>query len=289
MSSLQDKLYNYEQTPPEKAWDKIAAALDKEEFANRLYNYEQMPPAKAWNKIVAALDEAHIENEFPSKLYHAEAMPPANAWEKITGLLNADDPAVIQMPKRNFPILRYAAAAVVIGFIAFVVIKFAGKSTADADGRNDVAIQKPDTSSSPTDNNFHANTDEEAQEPVRNDENSNAIVVREASRTFIKKVKNKYAVSENIDATEPIYASNDYWEHTPNLSERYIMLMTPNGVIRMSKKWGTLICCVSGQEQDEDCKDQIKKWQEKLAASPANSTGNFMDILSLVSSLDGEL
>ena len=65
------------------------------------------------------------------------------------------------------------------------------------------------------------------------------------------------------------------------------MLMTPDGnIIRMSKKLCDLVCCVSGQEQDEGCKSQLKIWQEKMASSSvAPSPGNFMDILNLVSTL----
>jgi hypothetical protein len=33
----------------------------------------------------------------------------------------------------------------------------------------------------------------------------------------------------------------------------------------------------------------MKKWQEKLASSPGTSSGSFMDILSMVSSLDTDL
>ncbi len=36
----------------------------------------------------------------------------------------------------------------------------------------------------------------------------------------------------------------------------------------MSKKLGNIVCCVAGEEQDDECKDQLKKWQEKIAASP---------------------
>ena len=84
---------------------------------------------------------------------------------------------------------------------------------------------------------------------------------------------------------------NDIYSDEDSVSAiagRYIMLMTPEGnIIRMSKKWSDLVCCVSGEEQDEDCKLQIKKWQKKLATSPINPTpGNFMDILELVNSLD---
>ena len=94
-------------------------------------------------------------------------------------------------------------------------------------------------------------------------------------------------IPDNLDTelTQSIYA---YEEHVPNLAESYIMLMTPDGnIIRMSKKWSDLVCCVSGEEQDDDCKDQLKKWQQKIATSSlAPSPGNFMDIFSLVSSLN---
>ncbi|HLG41395.1 MAG TPA: hypothetical protein VI461_17075, partial [Chitinophagaceae bacterium] len=157
MSSLQNKLYNYEQSPPENAWDKIAAALDQNGFASKLYNYEQAPPEKIWKNIADALDESHIHEEFPSRLYNAEAVPPVSTWEKIAGTLDAESPAAIQIPKRNFPVLRYVAAAMVIGFVAFVVIKFTGKNNSGSDNQNEMASQQADTSSNPTDNNTHTN------------------------------------------------------------------------------------------------------------------------------------
>ena len=78
-----------------------------------------------------------------------------------------------------------------------------------------------------------------------------------------------------------------HYETKKNMDSRYIMLMTPDGnIIRMSKKLSTLVCCVSGEEQDADCKDQLQRWREKIACAPGtHSPGNFMDILSLVSSL----
>lgn len=90
-------------------------------------------------------------------------------------------------------------------------------------------------------------------------------------------------VSEDLSQT--LYA---YADHIPTLADRYVMLMTPDGnIIRMSKKWSDLLCCVSGEEQDADCKDQLKKWQQKIASSElAPSPGNFMDILGLVNSLN---
>ena len=72
-----------------------------------------------------------------------------------------------------------------------------------------------------------------------------------------------------------------------DIADRYIMLMTPDGnIIRMSKKLGNIVCCVSGQEQDKGCADQMKKWREKLASPGANhSSGNVLDILNLINSM----
>ena len=253
---------------------------------DKLYNYEQTPPAKVWEKIADALDESHITDEFPARIYNTEAAPPAGAWDKIANSLEAEN-AAIPMRRIAFPFLRYAAAAAVIGLITFGVIKWMSGKNDKADER--IAVSPDSTRDNkktnlPDENNTAKNTDTE-KENVITEENTPAVATVEQEKvTRIKKVKSKYSIPDNI-ATEPIYAYN---ENMPNLADRYIMLMTPGGdIIRVSKKWGNLVCCVSGQEQDEDCKDQLKKWQEKIACSPVTtSPGNFMDILSLVSSLN---
>jgi hypothetical protein len=247
---------------------------------DKLYNYEQSPPAKAWDKIAAALDESHITDEFPSKLYNAEAIPPANAWDKIAGALETEEAPVVAMRGKTFSFFRYAAAAVLIGLVAFAVVKWMNKSTDKA--ANGIAVSKVNTESSkPTDTIIEQNTTATVIAP---EDGNDVVNVQPKVRT--RKIKDKYTdAAGTINDVEPMYAYN---EHTPNLADRYIMLMTPDGgIIRVSKKWGDLVCCVSGQEQDANCKDQLKKWQEKIACSPVTtSPGNFMDILSLVSSLN---
>ena len=68
---------------------------------------------------------------------------------------------------------------------------------------------------------------------------------------------------------------------------RYLMFKDSEGrFIKISKKLTNLFCCVSGEEQDDNCNDQLKKWREKIARSSfIPSPDNFMDILDLVSSL----
>lgn len=255
MSSLQDKMYNYEQTPPPKVWEKIAAALD----------------------------ESNLSDEFPSKLYNAEVTPPATAWDKIKTSL---EPAPETAKRRVIPFFRYAAAAILIGIIAFSIIKLTTGNNGDS--VNEGIVSTKDTTREKqehnvVDNNLPVNNQPKKEDTDTNTEITSSEPVQEV-RT--QRARTNYAVRNTTDDMNAIYAFN---EHTPNLSDRYIMLMTPNGnIIRMSKKWGDLVCCVSGEERDKDCQDQIKRLQEKLATSPATSPGNFMDILSLVSSLSKE-
>jgi hypothetical protein len=254
---------------------------------NKLYNYEQAPPAKAWDKIAAALDESHLSNEFPSRLYNSETTPPAAAWDKIVSSLEAEEgPKVVHMAKRGFSFYRYAAAAVVIGIIAFGVVKWTGnKGTSATEG---IATTKEHqstdqlSSSLPIENAVADNNPE--RENTVPDETISHSTASQIKTAKARKIKENYITEENIAPTSAIYVYND---HTPNLADRYVMLMTSNGIVRMSKKLGNIVCCVAGEEQDEDCKDQIKKWQEKLASSPvAPAPGNFMDILSLLSTLN---
>ena len=86
---------------------------------------------------------------------------------------------------------------------------------------------------------------------------------------------------------QPVFINES---NTDDVSDRYIMLMTPDGnFIRMSKKWADLACCVSGEDQDSGCKDQLQRWREKIACAPvAPSPGNFMDILNLISILQND-
>ncbi|MBL7740462.1 MAG: hypothetical protein JNK14_14690 [Chitinophagaceae bacterium] len=287
MSSLRNKLYNSEQNPPAKAWDKIAAALDEshisDKFSSRLYQSEVLPAEIVWDKISIALDE----NRIAERLYNTEASPPVSAWDKIVGSLDTGHTPVIPMPGKSFPLFRYAAAVVFIGAVAFGVIKLVG-------GNN-----KPVNESMATSEEHNIPVRQEAPLPEDNDQVINNkspentvpdVVTSHSSSTDetrpnpVKRAKAGYALNGDISPTEAFYAYN---EHTPNLADRYVMLMTPNGIIRMSKKLGDIVCCVAGEEQTDDCKDQIRKLQEKLATTPvAAAPGNFMDILSLISSLN---
>src|SRR5687768_8234536 len=90
---------------------------------HKMLGYEVAPPPDTWNKIAAELDESELAHVFPSKLYEAEVAAPAGLWSNIEAALNAENE--VSTPKRRTitPWLRYAAAAVLIGFVAWGAVQ----------------------------------------------------------------------------------------------------------------------------------------------------------------------
>jgi hypothetical protein len=260
---------------------------------NKLTNYEVVPPANVWDKVAAALDESELDKEFPSTLYTAEVTPPAMAWENIQAVLEPaakEEASVIALPEKRPAYIRYAIAAVFIAVAALGVVRLVSNDSPDTEmasvngaDTTSKSAAAPDQNTSPAEQEPAPVPDQRdmliAQaEPVSKKETRKSNMPRIASALYT------YNESENDQYVNPLY---DYDEPTTNVVDRYIMLMTPEGnIIRMSKKLGNLVCCVSGEEQDADCKSQMKKWQEKLASSADASSGNFLDILTLVNSLE---
>lgn len=310
---LKRKLQEYEVNPPERTWDKIAAALEGElyaEFPQKLYNAEINPPADSWNKITIALDNDMIE-EYPAKLYALEVEPPAGAWQKISAALE-EEKALPHIPARRkiVPFVRYAAAACLIGLIAFGSMKLLNKKTTghSVAGKNSPASSTiPGTTVQPDKNNPGL-----SQTP----EKSNNLP---GEKTLLAKAdisSKKRSGSQFSYMTQPINVSHDdagaasesdfrnasLQGAIPGSSsviaeaaDRYLMFLNPDGyLIRMSKKLAEKLGCLytnGNSEEYKQCQDQIKKWRDKLAQSPVSpSQDNFMDILNLIKTLqDNEL
>ncbi len=267
---------------------------------NKILNYEVSPPAGVWEKIADALDESELVQEFPSKLYGAEVIPPVSAWNKIAKSLDADIETAIPKHRRISPLLKYAAAAVVIGLLVWGGMQLPNYRQ----GNKEVAkqeIQQPEKNSPDplTDQNNNGPEDNiaSAGNNISVEEARNDAALEASKKTFakldmpvksrIKEIAAGYYFASSV-ATENIPELLPRNEINPeNLSSRYITLMTPEGnIIRMSKKLTDMICCVSGEDENDECKDQIKKWREKIICSPAcHSSGSFLDILDLVDAL----
>ena len=307
--NLSSKLYNIQIAAPAGIWADIANELDESEhfqnISSKLNNIQVAPPAGIWENIAVTLDESTLINKIAERLQNTEVAPPATAWNKIVAELDEVHEAAVPDRRWLSPFVRYAAAASIIGLIAFSALQlFKNKGTNENDG-----IVKGSTPVPEKINSIVPPVKEEATsfdipeaiadaEEVRND-----AALEASKKTYAKLDK---PVSAKMDMAAAFYFNNalstgttrslDYMFDVPdeepitnnnNSNSRYIMLMTPDGnIIRMSKKLGNLICCVSGEEQDDDCMHQLNQWKEKLANSYAgHSPGNFMDIFSLVNSL----
>lgn len=264
---------------------------------HKMLNYEVTPPENTWNKIAAALDESNLADKFPGTLYNLEVTPPVTSWNQISASLNAenaDQPTIANEPRKIFSTLRYAAAAAIIGLIAFGSIKFfISKSDGKEIVKNPVAVKDsliPAAQGNIKQQDNNLPVPEDLRDEAALEESKHTLARLDVTET--RRIKQKILLEPvdimNEEASpemvQPSFASG---EAISDMASRYIMLMTPEGnIIRMSKKWSNLLCCVSGEEQDEDCKDQLKIWREKIVnSSAAPSSGNFMDILSLVNSL----
>jgi hypothetical protein len=272
----------------------------KSVLQNKILNYEVTPPSGVWEKIADALDESALGQGFSSKLYEAEIIPPVSAWDKIASSLDAEKELTVPAHRRISPLFKYAAAAMLIGFLAWGGIRLLHNGPAKneivkseiSQPEKNIAIPQtvPLIETSPqslvsADNN---NSSDEA----RND-----AALEASKKTFakldmpvssrIKKIASGFSFASSlVDENNPGMMSNDEIINC-ELSSRYITLMTPEGnIVRMSKKLTDMACCVSGEDENKDCKDQMKKWREKIVCSPTcHSAGSFMDILGIVDAL----
>jgi hypothetical protein len=262
---------------------------------NKMYDYEVTPPANLWEKIAAELDESELTHEFPLKLYEIEITPPPATWNKIKDSLDVEGVELLK-PKRVFPIFRYAAAAVIIGLVAFGSIQLLkGKSSGKEIVAQDKKLDDKNTIIPQPTHENNTTTDEKNDDAALENSRQTLAKLDLPVRKRIKNISKNYFIQSALNIGEPNSESN-YTEtaltseEAKNVAGRYIAVMTPDcNVVRISKKLDHLVCCVSGDDPGTVCKDQLEKWREKIACStiPA-SPGNFMDIVSLVNSLQEE-
>ncbi len=306
-SGLSHKMYNYEVPPPSGVWEFIAAELDETELSktlsSKLYNIQSVPPAGIWEAIAITLDNSLPVNSLAERLHNTEIEPPANAWSKIVAELDEVSEAAIPDRRKLSPFIRYAAAASIIGLLAFGALQLFKNKGADD---NTEIVKAPVITPEKINTTSPAVKEETTTIPAPQaiaeaEEVRNDAALEASKRTYAKLDKpvsakmdmaaafyfNEAVSTGSTRGLDDMFTINEEQPVSGNINSRYIMLMTPDGnIIRMSKKLSDLVCCVSGEEQDDDCMHQLKQWKDKMAnAYAGHSPGNFMDILSLVSSL----
>lgn len=306
--NLSSRLIKIQAIPPAGIWENIAGKLNEGDFFNqiqaKLNSIEVIPPAVIWDKLTASMDTTPLINQLGEKLKYAEVIPPSNAWSKINTTLDTVTEAAVPEHRRFAPFLKYAVAASIVGLIAFGALQFFNKKNTT---QPDVYVKESTTAPEKTNSITSPAKADPTPLPtpeavaVTTDDARNDAALEASKKTYAKLDK---PVSEKLNMATAFYFDNempsgttrglgdmfDIPEEQPianNSNSRYIMWMTPDGnIIRMSKKLGDLVCCVSGENQDDECMHQLKQWKEKLAnAYAGHSPGNFMDVFSLINSL----
>ncbi len=302
-NGVQHKLYDYEVTPPENTWAKIAEALEEaakdESTRVKLQELSVNPPSRTWEKISAELDESFEVEDISYRLYAAEVMPPATAWGKIQSGLD-QQPEIAKPGRRKiFPALRTAAAILVLAIASYAAwqwLKPAPKQTdlaaknlaVPSTDKTTAPVPLPDPSTIvPADNSQDA---DEARNDAALEASKKSMARLDISPKKRKEIASGFRFASAGTGTEDPDHGYTGFEGLPAdgnpVADRYILIMTPEGnFIRVSKKLSDLVCCVAGEEPDRECRDQVEKWRKQLACSSAAHPGNFFDILSLVSSL----
>ena len=285
------------------------------DFKTRLHNLEITPPLGVWDKVAAALDDTALTEGLSSKLYQLEVVPPVSVWQKISSVLQRENrEAPVPSLQRVRPYYRYAAAAVIIGLITFAISLLTSK-------KNIANVAKE--TSSPSSKQAPPVVQKDNQNINRENQNSTALLTAPnkkrmiaasflpAGKTVEEILMQKLMNSPNHYSTPAVLETNfsiDGFENNSNQLNyparsysdfpskgaqvnRYMMLLRPDGYIfRMSKKLSNMVNCmysISAIQEDENCRDQVNKWREKIAKSTINpSPDNFMDILTLIKSLD---
>ena len=298
-SGIKNKMYNLEVMPPAAVWGKITSALDDsalaQKISSRLNTIEVIPPTSVWQSINVSLDEQLLEKEYAEKLTNIHITPPPGSWNKIKLLLNSEADIATTEKRKISPLLKYAAAAIITGLLAWGGVQLL---SADSSKTNVATIDKPSPNSftetpvinNPLDENIAVPDVTASLDEARNDaalEASKKTFARldvTARRSKIKNAADFYFVTDNFEPAARGFSIDPIAKPAADITNRYIILMTPDGnIIRMSKKLRELVCCVSGEDQDKDCIDQMKKWRENIGnPSTTHSSSNFIDVLDIV-------
>ena len=276
---------------------------------DRIKNTEVTPPENGWDKVSSSLDDSFNGFKFPVTLYNAAINPPADTWNKIETTLDEKETPVINLKNgKSFRlIIRYAVAACLIGLLSFAAVKFFNNNNIKAD----VAIENNSAATKNTIPESKSPDSNSIKQPVQTQDERDENALQQSKHTYAKLNLHSHTASGKINNSlynSPAQLAVAYagagLQNNPELqyphraavndsrneqnADRYLMFKDSEGrFIRISKKLTDLFCCVSGEEQDDNCTDQLKKWREKIASSTfIPSPDNFMDILDLVSSLE---
>jgi hypothetical protein len=257
---LLSKLQSAELEAPTFVWNEIETELNafsqEKVVVQSLAESEITPPAFVWEKIETALtieDDAAIA----AKLNNAEVEAPAKSWELIEEQLQ---PAakVIPITKRFAPVFQLAAAAVVVGLLAWGAFQL----FTNMNEQELIAAEDPKQNTDTNQKNNSVVTAETTTDEIKQNEE----VIASIDPATIKRNK----ASVQMPHEKPPVKKTRFSE------TNYLLVLDDKGeLIRVSKKLSSMDCAKTNEVpvdavtalQAKDCEDKIKRLQQKMATS----------------------
>ena len=343
--SFEKKLYDYEVNPPQKVWDKLSTTLDDLRFNDtfkkklesitvrppingwekieqtlnseiadtapkKLYNLTEAPPAEIWDRIDGQLAENDFNKKFVEHLSALEVTPPVGNWRKIAAAIGEETP-VVNFRKTYYKPLRYAAAAVVIGLIAWTGFTFFNNSDrSSVTGTTTRKSTEQQISEKPSQNPANQLQSDNPAVAVESNQLTDVTLKKQKSIPVHKLVKGPYsltastnAVLDNHSGSEEIIADASLLQSNKKAelnnvtsgddTPRYLVYLNDKGsLMKVSKKLADLTCIYT---KDGDvsqnalakldrvlCNDMVLCWQEKLALAPINFSFNPLEMADIL-------
>lgn len=292
---IRNKLLSADLTPPLTAWNEVELLLDDDKNSAQLRNKEVAAPADMWEKISQQLDR-EADEKIAAKLIAADITAPAFVWDVIQQELQQKEQAKIIPLKSNYKrIIQFAAAAAIIGLLAWGAYSLLSNNSQDAVVRNE-PNQQPPENKLPT----------IVKEPAVTTEQPSAshLTVRKRIKNELKQEQSvakadmqEHSTSNTISAQTIHHGKPKTGTSENGFAEnQYFVVLNDNGdLVRVTKRINNMKCIntedipvdAAAALNTRDCNNQIKQWQEKMAMSTslANASG-IIDIAELIKTTD---
>ncbi len=285
---------------------------------NKLQQYEATPPPMVWERLSEQLasEFAVADTGISQKLDIASIAPPPQLWDKIAAELSSETIA----EKREGKIIplvfkRIAVAAIAIGLIALGIVYFTGNRTTDQPPIVNVPTQNtPPSQTVPPEKPQIADVIPTAPSEERTNTSSHKKNIQREPGSYaaIQNTSDEYSQPSpeqaplyelsTVSALQPVSVSAPpLRDKTGNLildlatisspDDEYIAVTGPNG--KQTKISSKFLSClgymngnISASELDSKgirCTAQFEEWRRRILSEPAfiPTANNFFDIFEL--------
>lgn len=272
----------------------------RDPLSHKLNQWEASPPPGAWEHITREMSEWNAERRLAQKLNNWDATPPVTSWsaiaEKISPVSSPGSSSTGAIPVRTLTpyLIRYGAAAAVIGLIVWVIWSMPVKETSEL-ATSTIPLANQQSVITPSLNTPGIRSTEPVMEEFAEGRNNT-------------RQSNAAGGSRNRDPREPAYAlvkrnriasetMGSNWQKelvnqflnpairqltVQHADSRYIRIASNNGnPVRLSAKYAPIYHQLTYSENGNS-RYNINSIEQQLLKSPyIPDPGNLFDILQL--------